>query len=83
MPLHAAEYGIDCDLWDVLNSCRAGSLHVRVQPTGAFLPYRCLVYVSLSVMHQMPCCQPHAQTSMMASNPLLRDEATAMNSSSF
>ena len=35
VPAHTAVgYGVACDLWDVFNSRRAGSLHVIVHPIG-------------------------------------------------
>ena len=37
VPLRAAEYSVGCDLWDVFDSRRAGSLHVCVQMAGEVL----------------------------------------------
>ena len=43
VPLHATGYEVDCDLWDVFNSRRAGTLHVHVQPTAVLPGARCPV----------------------------------------
>ena len=34
VPVQTEDYSVNCDLWDVFSSRRAGSLHVHVQTTG-------------------------------------------------
>ena len=60
VPLHTAGYDVECDLWDVFSSRRAGSLCVHVQPTGAFWTQRALEHHATDDL--MVCAPEHAVT---------------------